>query len=59
MAGSQKSFLKHQKENKRKQKQEEKLQRKVDKKNQGSSGELDSMIAYVDEFGNIVDKPLK
>ena len=36
---------------------EEKLQKKVDKKDQETSGSLDDMIAYVDEFGNILDEP--
>ena len=59
MARSQNSFIKHQKEVKRKKKQEEKLQRKIEKKDQKSSGTLDSMMTYVDEFGNILDEPPK
>lgn len=57
MARSQNSFIKNQKANKKKKKREEKLQRKIDKKNQTTSGKLDDMIAYVDEFGNILDEP--
>lgn len=42
---------------KKKKKRDEKLQRKIDKKDQDTSGKLDDMIAYVDEFGNILDEP--
>ncbi len=59
MSRSQNSFIKHQKEVKRKKKREEKLKRKIDKKDQESSGKLDDMIAYVDENGNILDEPPK
>ena len=55
MGRSQNSFIKNQKANKRKKKRQEKLQKKFDKKDQETSGKLDDMIAYVDEFGNIVD----
>ena len=57
MARSQNSFIKKQKAEKRRKKQAEKFQKKLDKKNQDTSGSLDDMIAYVDEFGNIVDNP--
>lgn len=57
MARSQNSFIKKQKEEKRRKKKAEKFQKKMDKKNHETSGELDDMIAYVDEFGNIVDNP--
>ncbi len=57
MARSQNSFIKNQKANKKKKKREEKLQRKINKKEQETSGELDDMIAYVDEFGNITNEP--
>lgn len=57
MARSQNSFIKKQKAERKRKKQAEKLQKRIDKKNQETSGELDDMIAYVDEFGNIIDKP--
>ncbi|MEQ9467305.1 MAG: cold-shock protein [Ekhidna sp.] len=57
MARSQNSFIKNQKAQKKKKKRQEKLQKKFDKKDQETSGSLDDMIAYVDEFGNIVDEP--
>lgn len=56
MARSQNSFIKHQKAQQKKKKRAEKLQKKIDKKEQETSGDLDDMIAYVDEFGNIVDE---
>ena len=56
MARSQNSFIKNQKANRKKKKREEKLQRKIGKKDQEKSGKLEDMIAYVDEFGNIVDE---
>jgi S-adenosylmethionine hydrolase len=56
MGRSQNSFIKNQKANKKKKKRQEKLQKKIDKKDQETSGKLDDMIAYVDEFGNIVDE---
>lgn len=57
MARSQNSFIKNQKANKKRKKREEKMQRKIDKKDQDTSGKLEDMIAYVDEFGNILDEP--
>ena len=59
MSRSQNSFIKSQKAMKKKKKRDEKLQRKIDKKDQDTSGKLDDMIAYVDEFGNILDEPPK
>lgn len=56
MARSQNSFIKNQKAIKKKKKREEKLQRKIDKKDHETNGSLDNMIAYVDEFGNILDE---
>ena len=57
MARSQNSFIKKQKAERKRKKKAEKFQKKLDKKNHETSGELDDMIAYVDEFGNIVDNP--
>ena len=59
MSRSQNNYIKRQKALKKKKKRDDKLQRKVDKKNQDTSGELNDMIAYVDENGNISDKPPK
>ena len=57
MSRSQNSFIKNQLAQKKRKKQQEKLQKKIDKKDKSTSGSLDDMIAYVDEFGNIVDTP--
>lgn len=57
MSRSQNSFIKNQKAIKKKKKRDEKIQRKIDKKDQDTSGKLNDMIAYVDENGNILDEP--
>lgn len=57
MSRSQNSFIKNQLAQKKRKKQQEKLQKKIDKKDKSTSGSLDDMIAYVDEYGNIVDTP--
>ncbi|MTI32458.1 cold-shock protein [Xanthovirga aplysinae] len=57
MAKSQQTFNKKEKEKKRLKKREEKQQRKEDRKNSSQGGGLDSMMAYIDENGNITDTP--
>lgn len=57
MARSQNSFIKKTKAEKKKKKQKEKFQKKLEKKNQPKSGDLENMLAYVDEFGNITTDP--
>lgn len=58
MSKSQNSFIKRQKEKKRQMKKKEKFERKMERKeNNDKGGTLEDMIAYVDEFGNIVDEP--
>ena len=57
MARSQNSFIKKQKEKKRMKKKEEKQEKKELRKEQSKGGNLDDMIAYVDEYGNILDSP--
>jgi cold shock CspA family protein len=57
MAKSQETWNKKELEKKRKKKQEEKAQRKEERKSSASSGDLDSMLAYVDEYGNITSTP--
>ena len=57
MGRSQETFGKKEREKKRQKKKEEKLKRKEERKADSSGGSLDDMIAYVDEFGNIVDTP--
>ncbi len=56
MARSSGSFNKREKEKKRQQKQEEKKVRKEERKSSGT-GDFDSMIAYVDENGQISSTP--
>ncbi len=57
MARSQNSFIKFQKEKKKRMKKKEKEERKLERKENSKGGDLDEMMAYVDEFGNITTKP--
>ena len=57
MARSQNSFIKKQKAEKKRKKKMEKFEKRLEKKNQETKGNLEDMLAYVDEFGNIVDEP--
>lgn len=57
MGRSNESFSKKEKEKKKKKKKEEKLKRKQERKDSAGGGDLDDMIAYVDEYGNILDAP--
>lgn len=55
MAKSNNSFIKKQKADNKRKKRLEKLEKKHSKKD--SSGGWDSMIAYVDKYGNISTEP--
>ncbi|MCR9065543.1 MAG: cold shock domain-containing protein [Cytophagales bacterium] len=57
MAKSQETFNKKEKEKKRLRKKQDKLAKREERKANKSSGDLDSMIAYVDENGMITDTP--
>ncbi|MDW7692789.1 cold shock domain-containing protein [Flammeovirgaceae bacterium SG7u.111] len=58
MAKSQETFSKKEKEKKRQKKKQEKQQKRDERRaNAKEGGGLDDMIAYVDEYGNIVDTP--
>ncbi len=57
MGRSQNSYIKKVKAEKKRKKQAEKFQKRIDKKEQSTDGSLDNMMAYVDEFGNILDEP--
>jgi len=58
MARSQNSFIKKQKEKKRELKKKEKEARKKERQeNNAKGGDLEDMMAYVDEFGNISSEP--
>ncbi|MEO9484762.1 MAG: cold-shock protein [Ekhidna sp.] len=57
MSSSQNKFIKNQKEKRKQQKKKEKEERKKERQeNNAKGGDLNDMIAYVDEFGNIVDE---
>lgn len=57
MAKSQQSFNKKEKEKKRLKKRQDKLLKKEERKANSVGGDLDSMMAYVDENGQITDTP--
>lgn len=57
MARSQETFGKKEKEKKRRKKREEKAMKREERKSNAVEGGLDTMMAYVDEFGNISDTP--
>ena len=57
MARSQNSFIKKLKAEKKKKKNQEKFHKKIEKKNQETNGDLENMLAYLDENGNIVSGP--
>jgi len=58
MAKSQTTFTKKEKEKKRLQKRREKEEKKAQRKLDNNKGKsLEDMMAYVDEFGNILDSP--
>lgn len=58
MGRSQNSFIKSQKEKQRLQKKKEKEERKKERQeNNAKGGDLSDMMAYVDEYGNIVSTP--
>jgi cold shock CspA family protein len=57
MAKSQETFSKKEKEKKRLKKRQDKLVKKEDRKASSEGGSLESMMAYVDEHGNISDTP--
>jgi len=57
MAKSQESYNKKEKEKKRLKKRQDKLSKKEERRSNNESGDFSSMIAYVDEYGNITDTP--
>lgn len=57
MAKSQETYNKKEKEKKRLKKRQDKQQKKAERKAKAESGEVDNMIAYIDENGNITDAP--
>ena len=57
MAKSQDTFNKKEKEKKRLMKRQEKNLKREDRKSNSTGGELENMLAYVDENGNLTDTP--
>ena len=57
MAKSQDTFNKKEKEKKRLKKRLEKSQKKEERKGNATGGDFESMLAYVDENGNLTDTP--
>ncbi|MCO5934989.1 MULTISPECIES: hypothetical protein [Mucilaginibacter] len=57
MAKSQATFMKKQLEKNRAKKKEDKAQRKQERQESSTGGDLDGMMAYVNEFGEIVSTP--
>ncbi len=53
MGRSQETYNKREKEKKRLKQRKEKLEKKEERKANKQTGELENMMAYVDEFGNI------
>ena len=60
MAGSNNRFIKKQKTEKRLKKRQAKEIKKTDRKENSPGGGFESMIAYVDKFGNITaERPVE
>lgn len=57
MGRSQQTFGKRENEKKRLKKREDKAHKKAERKANATGGDLDSMITYVDEFGNFTSTP--
>jgi len=57
MAKSQDTFNKKEKEKKRLKKRQDKNLKREDRKSNSSGGDLENMLAYVDENGNLTDTP--
>ncbi|MBM3916079.1 MAG: hypothetical protein FJ349_00515 [Sphingomonadales bacterium] len=58
MAKSKETFSKKEKEKLKAKKKKDKLLRSEERKANSGGGGLDSMMAYVDEFGRILDAPV-
>ena len=57
MARSQTTFSKREREKKKARKRQEKMERREERRDTETDTSLDGMMAYVDEFGNILDSP--
>ena len=57
MSKSNNAYIKKQKELQRKKKREEKIEKKNERRKHSTGGQLENMLAYVDEFGNLTSTP--
>jgi cold shock CspA family protein len=57
MSRSQQTFGKKEREKKKRQKKKEKEAKREERKANSTSGDLENMLAYLDENGNIVSEP--
>jgi len=57
MAKSQATFMKKQLEKNKQKKKEDKEQRKIERQQNSTGGDMDNMLAYVNEYGEIVSTP--
>lgn len=57
MAKSQATFMKKQLEKNRQKKKEDKQQRKEERQKNSAGGNLENMMAYVNEFGELIPTP--
>ncbi|MGK7392679.1 MAG: cold-shock protein [Candidatus Cyclobacteriaceae bacterium M2_1C_046] len=57
MAKSRETYSKKEKEKKKLKKKQDKAEKREERKAASKSGDLEDMLAYVDEFGNITDTP--
>jgi S-adenosylmethionine hydrolase len=57
MSKNQNTFIKKQKAELKKRRKRDKQEKMASRKDQPKRGDLEDMLAYVDEFGNISDTP--
>ncbi|HRJ31646.1 MAG TPA: cold-shock protein [Cyclobacteriaceae bacterium] len=57
MAKSNNAFIKKQKAEVKRKKKLEKISKKIERQRNSTGGELENMMAYVDEFGNLTTTP--
>lgn len=57
MSKNQNTFIKKQKAELKKRKQKDKLEKMLSRREDPKSGKLEDMMAYVDQYGNIVETP--
>jgi hypothetical protein len=57
MAKTKETFLKKELEKKKQKKKKEKEERKQERRDNATGGDLENMMAYVNEFGDLVSTP--